>query len=455
VRGDRQPHRGWPGWLALGAVGALFVAELAVIWSTAVDLPYWDEWELLEPGTALGSGLSFEWLMGRSNEHRLPMTKLLVWLQYQLDGWNVATGQAIAFAIYGAAVATAGWSCRRWAPRLPGWLLGLACCAPLSPLGWESHAMAYPSEFPLFLLAFLVTIACLFTREQRRWQIGLGIAAGWLTLGFAGGVAGLLAVGLVYARFKRARARTPDAAPARRHREMVELTLVLATFAVGVAMWLSGYPPDWPNLDDRGELPALVWPWTPAFWSHFLRLVSFGFGVTVGSIAVGIVCLASVVAPLIVLGRRPRTDHEACGTVAALLGLLAVLATISLGRAGLGAEQAGASRYFILASLLVPFGLAAWSQSLAGRAHLVALSAIGVVLAASFADDWQLAPYRQARRERARALECVRDYYADQGDGWCPGANPAMPLGRLLDNARRLDVSFTRGLGVRSRSRPP
>lgn len=51
------------------------------------------------------SGLTLGWLFAQHNEHRLVTTRLLIWVLYKLDGWNVATHQVINFFVYGVIIA--------------------------------------------------------------------------------------------------------------------------------------------------------------------------------------------------------------------------------------------------------------------------------------------------------------------------------------------------------------
>jgi hypothetical protein len=82
------------------ACAGLYLLHLVCVWKYAVNVPYWDEWDLFTP-TQLPSGLSLRWLFAQHNEHRLVTTRLLIWILYRLDGWNVATHQLVNIVVYG------------------------------------------------------------------------------------------------------------------------------------------------------------------------------------------------------------------------------------------------------------------------------------------------------------------------------------------------------------------
>jgi hypothetical protein len=455
--------------LSVFALIALFFAEASVVAVTAVDLPSWDEWELFEPDTPIGSGLSFEWLVGRSNEHRIPISKLIVWTLYWIDGASVVTRRMVAFAIFGIVVWLSYRMCRRWGAGLRPAVVAMACAIPLCPLGWEAHARSYPAEIPIFLLGVLGSAWWLFDPSQRRRSLLAGIGFAALSLGFGAGVAAILAIGAVYCRFKllRSRRAAREGRAVEAALERRQLLAVGSALLVGVLLWLSPYPQEWAQLELL-SLPPRAAPWTAVFWRHYLDLLAHGYGITMSSAMFGGACLLVAVAPL------PRallrsggisgaphaqaTDEAAVlGLAAVLLGLLGALAAISFGRATLGVAQAKASHYFAIAALVVPFAFAAWDRivlvSLPARLRTTALSLAVISLALAFATDWDIVgPYMKHAQRREPAVDCVKRYYRGEGDGRCSPSNPEADLAPFLDRALRLRVSFTRTLAV---ERPP
>jgi hypothetical protein len=103
------------GLALLGCIG-LYLFHFHLIWKYAVDVPYEDEWASFEPNQ-LPSGLSLGGLVVQHNEHRLVTTRLLVWLQYRLNGWNLAIHQIVNFVFYGLILLAIVWLARRDAPE--------------------------------------------------------------------------------------------------------------------------------------------------------------------------------------------------------------------------------------------------------------------------------------------------------------------------------------------------
>ncbi|HEY6122506.1 MAG TPA: hypothetical protein VIV66_21300, partial [Pyrinomonadaceae bacterium] len=68
----------------------VFLFHFSVIARYAVNLPNMDDWALVA-GDDHPSSVDLEWLYDQHNEHRTTTTKLFVWLQYHLNGWNVRT----------------------------------------------------------------------------------------------------------------------------------------------------------------------------------------------------------------------------------------------------------------------------------------------------------------------------------------------------------------------------
>jgi hypothetical protein len=129
-----------------------------LIWKYAVDVPFEDEWASFEPNQ-LPSGLSFSSLIVQHNEHRLVTTRLLVWLQYRLNGWNLAVHQIINFLLYGVTLLTLLWVLMSDGPPHVG--VAVLWFAPylLSPINRANHFWGYQSQlhFWFFFLSWVAT----------------------------------------------------------------------------------------------------------------------------------------------------------------------------------------------------------------------------------------------------------------------------------------------------------
>src|SRR5579862_5981775 len=52
-----------------------------VVMSHSVNVPFWDDWEVLKPG-ALDRDLNLSWLIAFHNSHRSILTHFTIWLLY-------------------------------------------------------------------------------------------------------------------------------------------------------------------------------------------------------------------------------------------------------------------------------------------------------------------------------------------------------------------------------------
>jgi hypothetical protein len=428
-----------PLLLAAACVG-LYLYQFWHVWKYAVNLPFWDEWATFTP-EQLPAGLSPRWLFAQHNEHRLATTRLLIWFLYRLDGWNVATHQILNFAVYGALVAWLVWMSRRVAPESPAWVHPGFAVFLLSSIAIENHVMAYQSQVHFWLLFFLVAAYLLFDRPQRTSRLLAGSAAATLSVySLAAGVVSALVLLLSFALFKTLRAREAGAGGGRR-RELLQLLLVAALVGGAAGLWTVGYR--------RPPGHGLSSLFGAAFWEYYLNVISFNFGVDDVSAAAGGVCLAIILAPLClhVFKERGRLPPEHWAVFTTALACLAVLASISAGRAAFGPLQSKSSRYAEFGMALIPLTALAWGLVLRRRGRLRAAVLVGLwlLLFATFWDNWRFADYLHHHGQRKLGVRCVEQYYLKGGEALCPRIYPD-PLAQQLEAAKELDASFYRGL---------
>src|ERR1051325_1859067 len=85
--------------LALVVCVGLYLFHFSLIWKHAVDVPDEDEWASFE-SNQLPIGLTLGGRVAQHNEHRLATTRLFIWSQYRLNGWNLAIHQKANFILY-------------------------------------------------------------------------------------------------------------------------------------------------------------------------------------------------------------------------------------------------------------------------------------------------------------------------------------------------------------------
>jgi hypothetical protein len=96
---------------------------------------------------------------------------------------------------------------------------------------------------------------------------------------------------------------------------------------------------------------------------------------------------------------------------------------------------------------LLPLAVVNWSIFLQKRKFLViaAIASLWVVCFFTFFDNWrQFKYYKREAVRRQIGLKCLKAYYEQKGDGNCPTIFPVPLPPRLLQEAKRLNVSFYR-----------
>src|SRR5260370_21746507 len=101
----------------------LLALHLTIVLGYSVNLPFWDDWDALWPGH-LSSRLSWRWLIGFHNTHRVVFTHLSIWILYRLNDWNLNVHIAANFLLYILlSVGTILYLERKFSMRLAAWLL--------------------------------------------------------------------------------------------------------------------------------------------------------------------------------------------------------------------------------------------------------------------------------------------------------------------------------------------
>lgn len=436
-------------WAAAGLL-ILWAWHGRALWLNAVDAPYWDDWEALSP-EALPAGFSWGWVYARHNESRMLSTKLQIWLLYGLTGWNLALQQAANFVLYGLGLAALASFARRVLPDLGLLPLCGFLAFALSPLYFETHTIGIQSCFHFSILFFLGALQALFREPLGTGALASGLALSWL--GMNSHVSGFVSCGVLLAGFCAYKASRITAALSQGEgggfvggspkslRDAAQFAAAAAALVLGAALWLSDYQ------KNPGHPPGTS-PASPLFWRFFANIVSFGFGMDQLSMTLGLLCLAVVLAPLWGTARESRPWPLALWAVGtAVAAVLSVLAGISFARGGMGLEWAKSSRYGELAVILLPLSAMAWHLRFRNqpRTRARALACLWGLGFLGFSGNWDFSIYDLIADQRRRGLECLKRHYQGQGPALCPDLYP-FPLAEKLEQAKKLDVSFYRGV---------
>lgn len=429
----------------------LFLFHLSIIRKYAVNLPNWDDWALFA-GDNHPASLDLPWLYLQHNEHRTATTKTSVWLEFQLNGWNIRTHLLIDFIMYGLFLTWLVWFARKMAPHLSAQIVLAFMIFFLSPIIWLEHFMAYPMGTHFWMFFFFVSAYFLFNEFQKWPSLLIGCLSSILSIySFAAGFVTSLILLLAFWTFKALRAYQ---AKGKKDRTREFLQLFLVTLLVGGALfaWIIGYqkPP---------YHPPLTLPYRLAFWRFFLNLISFGFGIDQLSALWGVICLTIILAPICgeVWKRRSSLTNAHWAIFAIVFAILADLAAVSIGRAGFGMEFSKTQEYAEHGMPLMILSVLNWSFFLKDRKILrgVAIGALWIFFFLAFQGNWTFDIYRTQSAGRLEGVRCVKAYYDQVGDGRCPTIFPTtLDLTPLLEQGKRLNASFYREIVAESRQHP-
>lgn len=420
-------NKKWIPQLVWGFVLLVFLWHWVIIVENAIDIPYWDEWDELPP-SIFWSMQNLNWIFLRHSEHMIVPTKVLTAVLYQLNHWDLKFNQLVNFGIYGATVASVVWVFKKVLPTLQSWICVGFCLMLLSGLPSENHQWGFQSQFHFVILFFILSTGVLFFSDRSLIKTCIGSIFGVLSiLSFSSGVVSGLMLLCVYGFYVMMK------------RDKLSAAVVGTSFGVAIAYWFSSYH----QISDH---PERVTPFQPEFWKYFVNLVSYGFGFQSLSVWLGFFCLALVLVPLIgiIWRRRFRWTASEATVITLVLGILASLATITMGRAGPGPLGEKISRYGEIAVFLVPFTVMSWCLYL-GNAHRYRRAFLAFLW--SFAlvgslNDWGLpGGYRSRSWIKIDGYDCVKNHFLHAGTDYCPTIYPVQMSYRLT-RARELKLSF-------------
>lgn len=430
--------------LLAGAAYAVFAMLLVLnvhfLAKHAVDIPYFDDWDqyfLFVDGMTVSEFLSVH------NEHRILLTRLQTWVLVKLTGWNIYLAQMMNLTIYLGGIVGLIFFLRRRTATLPAWVLAAFALFALSPRIYENHLWAFQSQFHFaWILCFAVIALLLRPGHALRHAAWAALCAIVATLSFSGALAGAALASVAYAVERMVTWRASASTQARRAVVASGLAFLVPTWSV-MAVCVALYKqPDFH--------PSVTSPLSPAFWWYLGNLVSNGFGVNTVSRVWAVICCALVAVPLAgLLWRRDDLSRwETRGVCCALIATVGILAGIAGGRAAWSIDSSKASRYAEFAGLLPVLVAATWAHFLRERRQrATVLAVLWLFCAVAYADDWNFEElYAPVSESRRAGLACVERYYYQGGDGICTDIWWPESMGPMLEDSRRMRLSFYRRL---------
>ena len=393
---------------------------------TAVDIPYWDEWEEFG-GNGLILGWSNDYFLRFHNEHRLYFTELLFLINHRLFGMNFAYQIYFNLFLYAVLGLTAWWTIgKRYLGR--SWLAPVAFLPLLGDMIHFNHTTAYQNCAHLCVLFFIVGAWLLFQRES--WTaFGLALLF-WLAAMYslANGIACLWAAAGVY-WLRAIRRRKPG--------DLSKSLALLAFLAFALYYWIDGFR------KTPGH-PEYSLFWQKNFLIFLAEAVSNGFGWTQLHPVIASICLAAVAAAMgLAAWRVWRGSEDLWFPLALLLGMIASLALISFARSGFGPEASKASRYAEF-SIFIPMLAFALLRSERAPFRQGLIAVLTLLLGLGLFDNFTFRVYHETRAERMVARRCVFALLRGgpiKPEDRCPNSYPGS-LHDKLDVAKQLKMHF-------------
>jgi len=139
------------------------IAALAFVWRFGSDVPFWDEWNLVDPLTG-ARPITLEWLWSPHNGHRILLPKLLLLGLYKLSGSDFRVGMYFDVAALAAIAAAMMWASRRMRQGEPSYVdavfpLLLLHLGQYGNLLWSWQVTQI---FPVFVVCGLLAVVAVY-----------------------------------------------------------------------------------------------------------------------------------------------------------------------------------------------------------------------------------------------------------------------------------------------------
>jgi hypothetical protein len=257
----------WRGWAALGAGLLLLGAKVALLDRYASPVPFMDEWDgalawTLKP--YLEHAYPLAAILEHHNEHRFPLTHLLIIALYDWTGtYDVVLQMLLNATIHAVTLAAlALWLARPLSAPFAVAVVVFTAAIGWVPFGWESLLMGFNTHFYLLIAASLAALVLLDDAAafSRRWWLGW-LLGGAATVTLASGALALCpAIGVVVLQMARGQRRGG--------REVFGIAVLAATSVAMVATLPSVPTQAWLHAQSLGEFIGALsleasWPLPP------------------------------------------------------------------------------------------------------------------------------------------------------------------------------------------------
>ncbi len=385
--------------------------QAGLIWRYSIDIPYADEWELFKSGSFLIHP-SWTSLWAQHNEHRLVIPKLVFSVYYHALSFYIPLASIINFGFFTLAF---GLMCKFSFVQNKKVFFALFALMAFSPLNFENHLWVFQIQWHLFL-CFLILSCYWLTRDRITngsliWFLVLPLAMIFsLGSGLAAGLTFivLIALKMIFISEKPLNKKGG-------------VLFLLATIT-GIAAYFTGYVK--PTYH-----PVLLLPYKKEFWEHFGAITSLGLGNREHRFKILVVffLFAHIRIGYDVVRNWSGSTQRHRFLFLLATTLLAVLASISISRAGFGSDQGFSSRYYEYSSfyLIAVLSLSIEKLSLLKARYTLIIFAI---LIYSTLSNYTTREYAAMLNQRETGLACLKENVTKKKNEICTSIYPFAPV---------------------------
>lgn len=401
--------------------------QLQKIWQYSVDIPFSDEWELFKPGSFLLTP-SIEALFAQHNEHRLVLPKLIFGAYLNIFNFNIPIALTINFITY---VATFLLFLKFTFSSKNILLTGVVAFMVLSPLNFENLLWVFQIQWHLFLLFLILSCHFLASNDFRKispfWFIVLPPA---MVFSLGSGLAAALTFTLLLSAF--------FVVPKLRSQNGLNIFLFIFFSALSLGLYFNGYL-------KPSYHPPYTFPYKFEFWDHFTAILALGLGNRqhpLNFLSYVILGYHLYFAFSIIM-KWKETDYRSRFLLFLSTAMLAVLASISVSRAGLGQDQAYSSRYF---EFSVFYFISVFSLGFTALSRKLGLTIfLGIILVLSTERNYSYREhYGSMYNQRKQGLICAVNAYKKNSGTLCSQIYPLTPVTKIIQDLQKThpQISF-------------
>lgn len=433
----------------------LYLAHGFLIWSYAINIPYWDEWLFITPGRYgnLATSSFLEFTFSPLWESRISWTMLEIWFLSKADGWNFIHMTLLNYLIFGGIIVLIFNMLKCYLPDRSPYIPALLILPLLTPWFWEGHGWAIQSHVHFSTLFFMLTIHTAFDPQQRNSRVLSATAFGLLGIFAWGRGAVCIGTALIFWnawKILRLNQILKEKKPNYR-RELMQWFGFSSALILALALYFLGPG----SAFQLGWKSTITSPFSKSFWSYFLVNTTTMFGLMTPSIAMGIFCFMLILSPLIITLLRARGRLSAISTnewriVTIICGALVAMAALTGARGNLPIETASSPRYSFANGLIFPFVVALLLQNYSNSLRLsfvkeCSIAAVLMTLILGYASTVDKNSYRDFYWQRKmEGFNCLTQLVKTNSPGeWRCESLYFGDLKPAWEAAQALKLSFT------------